>query len=258
LIESNEIRAGYALAEHQAATAAGPTVTTSTPVAKPDGSIIFQVTVKPAAAPQPTPTPTPTPTPSPPIKKFVDVSRLLHYYATRKIEGTTGEDAGATIRDTIKAGVTYGMADEKLWPYDISKFAVNPPSGVWTEAAKHKVVSYHSIADGDIETMKTTLLTGQLVEFGFAVYDYMLSAQMAANGILPRPVSGETEQGGHAVALVGFDDNMAMPDGSKGAFLVRNSWGTGWGIAGYFWMAYNYVGDANLASDFWVVVSSTL
>jgi hypothetical protein len=35
----------------------------------------------------------------------------------------------------------------------------------------------------------------------------------------------------HAVVLVGYDDN-------KGAWLIRNSWGTSWGNAGYAWVKY--------------------
>jgi hypothetical protein len=38
----------------------------------------------------------------------------------------------------------------------------------------------------------------------------------------------------HAVVLVGWDDSM----GDNGAWLMRNSWGTGWGNAGYMWIAY--------------------
>ena len=65
---------------------------------------------------------------------------------------------------------------------------------------------------------------------------------------------------GHAVALVGYDDNKVMPDGSKGAFLVRNSWGTGWGVqgSGYYFMAYNYVSDTSLCNDFWIIQSAPL
>jgi len=47
----------------------------------------------------------------------------------------------------------------------------------------------------------------------------------------------------HEIAIIGWDDNFASskfsatPPGN-GAFLVRNSWGTGWGNAGYFWISY--------------------
>jgi C1A family cysteine protease len=190
--------------------------------------------------------------------KFTNVSRLFGYYATRVIENTVSEDSGATIRDTIKAAAKYGVVDETLWPYVVQKFATNPPKNVWDNAATHKVTSYHSIADGDLESMKVLISQGYLVGFGFAVFDYFLTASMASKAVLIRPKTSEVMQGGHAVCLVGYDDNKTMPDGSVGAFLVRNSWGTNWGLNGYYWMAYNYVSDKRLCNDFWVVQSSPI
>jgi len=206
--------------------------------------------LKPAPTPAPTPSPNPDPTPAPkPPRKFVNVSRLFGYYATRKIQGTIEEDSGASIRDTIKAGVKYGVADELDWPYDIGRFAEEPPAALWEFASRHKVTSYHAIADGDIATMKSILSMGSLIGFGFDVYDYFMSSAMAREGFLRPPSPGETFQGGHAVTLVGYDDE-------KQAFLVRNSWGTRWGLNGYFWMSYDYVANTALCSDFWVVKSA--
>jgi hypothetical protein len=39
----------------------------------------------------------------------------------------------------------------------------------------------------------------------------------------------------HAVVIIGWDDSMC---GGEGAWLVKNSWGEAWGIAGYFWIKY--------------------
>lgn len=218
-----------------------------------DGSIAFQTVV---SLPQPS-----TPIPIPPIlRKLIHASRLFEYYATRLIEGTVNEDSGASIRDTIKAGVKYGVCDETLWPYDVRKYTVNPPKNVWDEATGHKIASYHAISDGDVTTIKTILASGvpYLVGFGFAVFDYMLSIEMSRSGVLPRPGPKESMQGGHAVCLCGYDSTMIMPDKSKGAFLVRNSWGPNWGLNGYYWMAENYVADPKLCNDFWVVKSAAL
>jgi C1A family cysteine protease len=208
-------------------------------------------TPAPTPTPTPTPAPTPTPTPTPAPKTLERVSRLFEYYGTRKIEGTVNEDAGAEIRDAIKCGVTYGVADEAAYPYDISKFTQNPPQPIWTAAATHKVTSYHSIADGDLATMKATLAQGYLIEFGFQVYSHFMSADMASKAVLNLPAANEQLEGGHAVALVGYDDSKKM-------FLVRNSWGTSWGLAGYFWMSYDYVQSTKLCSDFWVVTSAPI
>jgi len=183
---------------------------------------------------------------------------MFTYYATRKIEGSESEDSGAYIRDAIKSMAKYGIADELSWPYDTSKFAVNPPDSVWAAAATKKISSYHAIADGDLQTMKATLAQGYLIEYGFDVYSYFLTSDMARKGMLCRPKSNETLQGGHATALCGYDDTKVMPDGSVGAFLVRNSWGSRWGLAGYYWQAYNYIGDTKLCSDFWAILSQPL
>jgi C1A family cysteine protease len=55
----------------------------------------------------------------------------------------------------------------------------------------------------------------------------------------------------HAVTLVGWDDSYPASGFSSrpagpGAFLVRNSWGTGFGQDGYFWVSYY---DTEFAGD---------
>jgi hypothetical protein len=51
------------------------------------------------------------------------------------------------------------------------------------------------------------------------------------------------KEGAHEVGIVGWDDNFDrnkfnyLPPG-KGAYIVRNSWGTDWGDRGYFYVSY--------------------
>ena len=58
-------------------------------------------------------------------------------------------------------------------------------------------------------------------------------------------VTGKLE-GGHAILIVGYDDASQY-------FIVKNSWGDGWGESGYFRIAYSelsrpvYFGDWTIA-----------
>src|SRR5262245_18229091 len=78
-------------------------------------------------------------------KPFVP-SRLFVYYNERVIEGTVKQDAGAMIRDGVKAVNKLGAPPEPLWPYAIAKFATKPPAAAYTEGLKHQVVSYQRVA----------------------------------------------------------------------------------------------------------------
>jgi len=64
-------------------------------------------------------------------------------------------------------------------------------------------------------------------------------------------------EGGHAIALVGWDDNFSKSNFSitppgDGAFIAKNSWGTGYGDNGYFYISYYdpYIGRYGINSVF--------
>ena len=139
------------------------------------------------------------------------------------------------------------MCSEDLWPYDISKFAQQPPASCYQVAAQNCVTQYLRVAQ-NLNLMKACLADGYPFVFGFTVYDSFESQEVAQTGEVPMPGASEQVLGGHAVLAIGYDD-------ASQRFTVRNSWGTGWGMQGYFTMPYAYLTQASpvLASDFWTI-----
>jgi C1A family cysteine protease len=172
-------------------------------------------------------------------------SRLFVYYNERAMEGTTGSDSGAQIRDGIKSVAQLGDCPETQWPYDIAQFAVKPPAGCYADALKDKAVLYKRLIQS-LNQLKGCLASGYPVVCGFSVYESFESQQVAATGTAPMPGPGEKLLGGHAVMMVGYDDDQTR-------FILRNSWGTTWGMQGYFTLPYAYLTEENLSSDFWTI-----
>lgn len=173
---------------------------------------------------------------------YKDVSRLFIYYNERAVEGTIGFDSGAMIRDGIKVLAKYGVCPESSWPYDISKFTSKPTAVCYKEGLKHRIVSYHRLQT--LSEMLNCLAEGFPFVFGFTVYESFESLKVAQTGLVPMPRKSERTLGGHAVMAAGYDQKQKR-------FIVRNSWGLGWGQVGYFTMPYAYF--ETLASDFWTI-----
>ena len=175
---------------------------------------------------------------------FVNVSRLFIYYNERVIEHSVADDAGAMLRDGIKTLVKQGVCAEATWPYVIAKFATKPKPACYAEARDHQVTAYARLET--LDDMRACLADGFPFVFGFTVYESFESQRVAATGAMPMPKRSERMLGGHAVLAVGYDD-------AKRRLLVRNSWGTGWGMKGYFTMPYDYVTARDLSDDFWTI-----
>jgi C1A family cysteine protease len=179
--------------------------------------------------------------------RTLDVSRLFIYYYERQYIGTVNYDSGAYIRDGIKVCYTYGAPVESLWPYNINKFRTVPPSTAMQDAAKRKVTSYQRVAD--FNGVIDAVASGHPVVVGFTVYSSFESNSVAKTGVMPYPnTSKERVLGGHAVLIVGYNKN-------RNVFIVRNSWGTGWGEGGYFYMPFQVIQNTNMSGDFWIIKS---
>jgi C1A family cysteine protease len=172
-------------------------------------------------------------------------SRLMAYYNARVKENSVNEDNGCQIRTAVKELNNLGVCHEDLWPYKIRKFSKKPDDNCYYQANKEKVLQYSRVGQTENE-IESCITNGYPVCVGITLYDSFESDEVAKNGIISLPGLKENCIGGHAVLIVGYDHVKRM-------FILRNSWDVDWGEVGYFYVPYDYILNANLADDFWIL-----
>jgi C1A family cysteine protease len=197
--------------------------------------------------------------------KHLDASRLFLYKVTRNLLHWTG-DTGAFLRSTMEAMVLFGVPPEEYYPYKIADFEAEPSAFLYAFADNYKTIQYYRMDPPGtakpalLQMIKTFLSAGLPSMFGFTVYNSL--NQAAKTGKIPYPVPSDKVAGGHAVVAVGYDNKITITNTNyggkqtKGALLIRNSWGPLWGgMGGYLWLPYEYV-LTGLATDWWSLLKN--
>ncbi len=175
----------------------------------------------------------------------VMLARLQLYYDERAIEGTVASDAGAEIRDGIKSAANKGVAHESLWPYIIRKYRTRPAIEVYKDAINFEALEYARV-EISAAALKAAIAEGHTPIIGLTLYESFESDAVAKTGMVPMPGAHEKAVGGHCMYVVGYGQK-------PGTFTVRNSWGSDWGIGGDCFFSEEYLGNAKLGSDYWVI-----
>jgi C1A family cysteine protease len=169
------------------------------------------------------------------------------------MDGTTG-DVGTTDQTMASVVSQTGVAHESLWPYDTGQFDVEPPASVKTDAGKAKATEVSTVA-ATVDAIKAANNRPVPVMFTFNVYAGYEDA--TSNGGKIAMPSGDII-GGHCNLVVGYNDSTQNRDGSAGAFIVRNSWGTSWGDKGYGYMPYGYASGGYMAACYVITAESEI
>jgi C1A family cysteine protease len=178
-------------------------------------------------------------------------SRLFLYQNTLHLAGTRG-DVGADLRTALKAMVRCGIPPERYWPYELARFPVEPDPFLYSFVEPYRSAYYVRLDSRGtsgidvLEVVKDFLAAGYPSAFGFPVPN-----SLTDDPDIPYRPTFDATLGGQAVVAVGYDDRWLR--GSRGALLVRSSWGTQWGEDGYGWLPYAYV-EEQLAVDFWTLL----
>ena len=164
-------------------------------------------------------------------ERYDELSRLFLYYNMRLFYDELEKDSGGYLRDGLKALKRYGICAESFWPYDISKFDVQPPPKSYVDATRRNI-NYYETTITHAETMQVLSLEKPVVIAAkiFRSFDYLNSM----NFVVPMPAESENSIGGHALCIVGYNLNQRQ-------YIVKNSFGIGWGDNGYCLMPFEYV-----------------
>jgi Papain family cysteine protease len=107
--------------------------------------------------------------------KYVDLSRLFLYKTTRDLLGVHG-DTGAYLRSTMQALATFGAPPEVYWPYDTTKFDIEPSAFLYTFGQDYKAEIYYRLdppgttGSALVDVIKQQLARQLPAMFGFTVY----------------------------------------------------------------------------------------
>ena len=175
------------------------------------------------------------------------LSRLFVYFNARRMRGTPMQDTGSSISEIMASLLAFGAPYEEMWPYDIAGFMVEPPPVAYNLALSNQAPEYARVDGAD--NVRAALSSGFPVVFGIHL-PQRCYAEAAQSGRISEPTPGEMAHpnGGHAMLIVGYD----LQDRS---YLIRNSWGPGWGDGGYARASFDILDRYVMAGDFWILGS---
>lgn len=181
---------------------------------------------------------------------FWDTSIASHQFSPAYIYNQInyGTDSGSYFYDASMLTEAFGCSTMASMLYSDTDYVTWPSEAAYTEAMSYRTLApeWDSLySNSDLAVLKAYLAAGNTALLGILVRAAFFDFDSDDNIYTTSHASGALA-GGHAVCVVGYDDTKATTDG-PGAFLLVNSWGSGWGDSGFWWMSYEAVKDSRIS-----------
>jgi Secretion system C-terminal sorting domain/Papain family cysteine protease len=150
-----------------------------------------------------------------------------------------GGDNGSNPYEAFELFETVGSATYEAMPYNQGIFTAFPSEEAFRGGLRFRTSATYDIntySQAGINQLKTHIADGNIAMIAITVWPNFDSISQHDYNYCVNDITGEV-RGGHAVTVIGYDDSRVTSDG-VGAFRMVNSWGTGWGQSGFWWMSY--------------------
>lgn len=166
-------------------------------------------------------------------------ARMLYTMARRYDEWPGEKYEGSSARGAVKGWHKHGVCGERLWPYRGLKQDAGLTDARAKEASARSLGAYYRVNHKDLVAMHAALAEVGVLFATAVTHDGW--DRVGRSGLLPWDPDRDGDSGGHAFAIVAYDE--------KG-FWFQNSWSKAWGKGGFARIGY----DDWLAhgSDVWV------
>jgi hypothetical protein len=153
------------------------------------------------------------------------VSERMLYEMARRYDEWPGEAySGSSARGAMKGWHKHGVCGRELWPYNVDDTQGTLNQARAHDAARRPLGAYFRVNHRDLVSLHSALAEVGILYATAIVHQGWGSS--TRDGVIPFDARS---LGGHAFAIVGFDER---------GFWIQNSWGPAWGKGGFALITY--------------------
>jgi C1A family cysteine protease len=138
------------------------------------------------------------------------------------------EDDGTSLKAALDIARKYGSVHDSVLPFKTGTLYPNPAKTFYALASQLKITSYFNLKNNLGNWRSWLATTGPILTRLEVDSTWYAATENGGNLDVYQPPASPA---GHAVAIVGYTTT---------GFIVRNSWGTGWGDKGYGYASSSY------------------
>lgn len=176
--------------------------------------------------------------------EFEPVSPRMLYELARRYDEWRGDDyEGSSCRGALKGWHKHGVCSQKLWPYPLDRNGkavfVRPGKGWEEDSVTRPLGVYYRVDRASVVDLQAAVAEIGAIYVSAKVHDGWDALTRSRATAPPRrhadipiipPPKNSRRTGGHAFAIVGYDER---------GFIVQNSWGRRWGAGGFGVLGYD-------------------